>query len=84
MIQEAINSTPSRQMSLAGIYGYISNTWPYFDMTASNSWQNTVRHNLSVNHQFQRIPKDGKPLGPNEKIGKGALWIIADNRKHDK
>jgi len=75
MIQEAINSSPNRQMSLAGIYRYISDTWPYYDM-ASNSWQNTVRHNLSVSSIFKRIPKDGQQPGPDGKIGKGALWVI--------
>jgi len=47
LIKTAISSSPSRSMTLASIYDWISSHFPYFDPQRSD-WKNAVRHNLSL------------------------------------
>lgn len=73
MISEAIESSnpdPTKQrMTLAGIYQFLSDKYPYFKYTKTG-WQNSVRHNLSLNKLFRRVPRI------NGESGKGMLWIV--------
>ncbi|KAL1925535.1 uncharacterized protein VTP21DRAFT_418 [Calcarisporiella thermophila] len=74
LIAQAINSTPEKKITLNGIYTYISTHYPYYQMSNSG-WQNSIRHNLSLNKAFHKVPRgDHEP-------GKGAFWVIADNYK---
>ncbi|KAG0337415.1 Pre-rRNA-processing protein fhl1 [Podila horticola] len=69
LIAQAINSTASRKLTLNGIYNHITNHYPYYQM-AQNGWQNSIRHNLSLNKAFVKVPRsDSEP-------GKGAFWTI--------
>ncbi|KAF9906212.1 Pre-rRNA-processing protein fhl1 [Lobosporangium transversale] len=69
LIAQAINSTPSRKLTLNGIYQHITQHYPYYQMT-QNGWQNSIRHNLSLNKAFVKVPRsDNEP-------GKGAFWTI--------
>ncbi|KAG0209832.1 Pre-rRNA-processing protein fhl1 [Mortierella sp. GBA30] len=69
LIAQAINSTPSRKLTLNGIYNHITNHYPYYQL-AQNGWQNSIRHNLSLNKAFVKVPRsDSEP-------GKGAFWTI--------
>ncbi|RUO96215.1 fork head domain-containing protein [Jimgerdemannia flammicorona] len=69
LIAQAINSTPTKKMTLNGIYNYITTHYPYYQM-AQNGWQNSIRHNLSLNKAFVKVPRgDSEP-------GKGAFWTI--------
>ncbi|KAI8145333.1 fork head domain-containing protein [Fennellomyces sp. T-0311] len=69
LIAQAINSTEDKRMALHEIYNYITTHFPYYQM-AQNGWQNSIRHNLSLNKAFVKVPRsDAEP-------GKGAFWTI--------
>ncbi|KAJ3360177.1 hypothetical protein HDU91_004694 [Kappamyces sp. JEL0680] len=69
LITEAIESTPNGRITLNGIYNYVMANYPYFE-TATSGWKNSVRHNLSLNKNFIRVPR------PPQEKGKGAYWTI--------
>ncbi|KAJ1929406.1 hypothetical protein IWQ60_001209 [Tieghemiomyces parasiticus] len=69
LIAQAINSTEAKKITLNGIYNYISSTYPYYKH-AKNGWQNSIRHNLSLNKAFVKVQRGEK------EPGKGAYWAI--------
>ncbi|KAJ2856825.1 hypothetical protein J3B02_001380 [Coemansia erecta] len=69
LITFAILRHPRRQMTLNEIYNWIVTHYPYFK-TAGSGWKNSVRHNLSLNKTFVRIPR------PVNEPGKGAYWTV--------
>lgn len=74
LIAQAINETEEKKVTLNGIYTYISSNYPYYKFT-QNGWQNSIRHNLSLNKAFIRVQRaDNEP-------GKGSYWAIADDYK---
>ncbi|XP_018431930.1 PREDICTED: forkhead box protein M1 [Nanorana parkeri] len=54
LIQFAINSTPSKRMTLKDIYTWIEDHFPYFKYVAKPGWKNSIRHNLSLHDMFVR------------------------------
>ncbi|CAG8540807.1 7047_t:CDS:2 [Paraglomus brasilianum] len=74
LIAQAINAAPHRKLTLNGIYNYITNEYPYYRI-AQNGWQNSIRHNLSLNKAFMKVPRK-----VNEP-GKGAFWSIDPNNE---
>jgi hypothetical protein len=75
LIAEAINSSPQERLTLADIYKYLMEKYPYFRHT-KNGWQNSIRHNLSLNRAFQKVPRSpGEP-------GKGMFWVIDREHRH--
>ncbi|TPP66134.1 Forkhead box protein K2 [Fasciola gigantica] len=54
LIAQAIATQPDRQLTLSGIYDYISQNYPYYTLH-DKGWQNSVRHNLSLNRHFFKV-----------------------------
>lgn len=71
LITQAVRSSERCKLTLSEIYDWIKQTYPYFRHTDS-SWQNSIRHNLSLNKCFKKLPR------PVDEPGKGGFWTIDD------
>ena len=69
LIVMAIQSSPSKRLTLNEIYKFLQQRFSFFRGTYQG-WKNSVRHNLSLNDCFNKLPKG---LG---KTGKGHYWTI--------
>lgn len=76
MISQAILSTDEHMMSLADIYEWISTKYSFYRYSKSG-WQNSIRHNLSLNKAFEKVPRK-----VNEP-GKGMKWQIVQQFKEE-
>ncbi|KAI9478878.1 MAG: fork head domain-containing protein [Benjaminiella poitrasii] len=70
LITEAITSTKDKKMTLNEIYKYVTSNYSYF-RTATSGWQNSIRHNLSMNRSFVKIPRTSPHY-----IKKGCFWTV--------
>lgn len=76
MITQAILSNDDGVMSLSEIYNWIASHYAYYKYSKTG-WQNSIRHNLSLNKAFEKVPRR-----PNEP-GKGMKWQISESYKED-
>lgn len=72
LIAMAILRAPMRRLTLAQIYKWISESFSFYGRSADGGpgWQNSVRHNLSLNKAFMKVER------PKDDPGKGHYWCI--------
>ncbi|QIW99542.1 hypothetical protein AMS68_005060 [Peltaster fructicola] len=69
LIGMAILRAPQRRLTLAQIYKWISDHYSFYRSTEAG-WQNSIRHNLSLNKNFIKRER------PKDDPGKGNYWAI--------
>lgn len=76
LIGQAILGSAEEMLTLNNIYEYIKVRYAYFRHTTAG-WQNSIRHNLSLNKSFEKVARR------TDEPGKGMKWKIADSEREE-
>ncbi|CAK7245621.1 MAG: transcription factor [Sporothrix thermara] len=77
MITQAIMNTSEGRLNLNGIYNFIMENYSYYKHQQAAGWQNSIRHNLSLNKAFEKVARS------TEEPGKGMKWYILPDYKDE-
>lgn len=69
LICMAMHASKKPKITLSAIYSWITENYCYY-RHADPTWQNSIRHNLSLNKCFIKVPRQ------KDEPGKGGFWKI--------
>ncbi|KAI9672788.1 MAG: transcription factor [Alyxoria varia] len=76
LIGMAIMESSEQKLTLANIYEYIRERYAFYRFSGSG-WQNSIRHNLSLNKSFEKVARR------TDEPGKGMKWQIVPEFRDD-
>uniref|UniRef100_A0A8C5G297 Forkhead box protein G1 n=1 Tax=Gouania willdenowi TaxID=441366 RepID=A0A8C5G297_GOUWI len=69
LIYMAMQASEQPKVTLSTIYKWIKENFCYY-RHAEPTWQNSIRHTLSLNKRFKKVPRQ------KDEPGRGGFWII--------
>jgi hypothetical protein len=72
IIHRALTYLPRGRGTLGEVCNWVAGEWEFFRLSVDSGWQNSIRHNLSLNKAFLKVPR----IPEDDPESKGSVWII--------